>query len=331
MIESIMYFAIGFLFAPLSVLLVVRPVHNRAVRLTTRRLERAIPTSLAEILAEKDLLRAEFAMSTRRLETNIEQLKAKSANQLVEIGKKSNEIIQLKFELDALRNRIRATNEELAAKSNSVKEVERALSDKELKLANLTSALEERSALADSQNAEIVVLGMQLTTLKSRLTQAGKEIKAAEDRRDADRIELGAATQQLMEKRAQFEKFHRRVAELVQQLVAQTRETKMLGRRLEDLENRLVEQSDLLHENEFELEKLRREIEIARKARAELTKNKRPKVEVAVQQIEHAMLGKHVCAAPDDGARQVAYGRLPRRESSEPVMLVTGISFKPVS
>jgi chromosome segregation ATPase len=331
MIESIMYFAIGFLFAPLSVLLVVRPVHNRAVRLTTRRLERAIPTSLAEILADKDLLRAEFAMSTRRLETNIEQLKAKSANQLVELGKKSNEIIQLKFELDALRNQFRATNEELAAKSNSVKEVERALSDKESELANLTSALEERSALADSQNAEIVVLGMQLKTLKSRLTQAGEEIKAAEDRRDADRIELGAAAQQLMEERAKFEKFHRRVAELVQQLVAQTRETKILGRRLENLEDRLVEQSHLLHESEFELEKLRREIEIARKARAELTKNKRPKTEVAAQQIEHAMLGKRVSAAPADGARQVAYGRLPRRASSEPVMLVTGIPFKPVS
>jgi hypothetical protein len=46
-------------------------VHNHArVRLTTRQLEAKIPSSMPEILADKDLLRAEFAMSTRRLETS---------------------------------------------------------------------------------------------------------------------------------------------------------------------------------------------------------------------------------------------------------------------
>src|SRR6266568_4135808 len=53
MIESIMYFGIGFLFAALSVLIVVPLVHGRAVRLTTRRLEAAIPSSMAEILAPR--------------------------------------------------------------------------------------------------------------------------------------------------------------------------------------------------------------------------------------------------------------------------------------
>ena len=43
MIESIMYFGIGFLSAALSVLVVVPAVHGRAVRLTNRQLEREIP------------------------------------------------------------------------------------------------------------------------------------------------------------------------------------------------------------------------------------------------------------------------------------------------
>jgi len=55
MIESMMYFGIGFFFAALSVLVVVPLVHGRAVRLTTRRLEGAIPSSVAETLAHKDL------------------------------------------------------------------------------------------------------------------------------------------------------------------------------------------------------------------------------------------------------------------------------------
>jgi hypothetical protein len=59
------------------------------------------------------------------------------------------------------------------------------------------------------------------TSLRS-LDRASNELKTMEDRRDAERIELKAATQKLMEERDKFENFHRRVAELVRQLVAQT-------------------------------------------------------------------------------------------------------------
>ena len=67
MIEILMYFSIGFLCASLLGLIVIPLVHNRAIRLTVRRLEAATPLSMAEIQADKDQLRAEFAMSTRRL------------------------------------------------------------------------------------------------------------------------------------------------------------------------------------------------------------------------------------------------------------------------
>lgn len=49
MIETIMYFGLGFLVAALSVLVVVPLVHGR-VRLTVRRLEGTIPSTTAEIL-----------------------------------------------------------------------------------------------------------------------------------------------------------------------------------------------------------------------------------------------------------------------------------------
>ena len=72
MIEPGMYFGIGFLVAALLGLLFVPLVHNRAVRLTMKRLEAATPLSIAEIRADKDQLRAEFAMSPRRLEMSVE-------------------------------------------------------------------------------------------------------------------------------------------------------------------------------------------------------------------------------------------------------------------
>ena len=100
-IETIMYFGIGFLCASLLGLVIIPLVHNRAARLTTRRLEAATPLSMAEIQADKDQLRAEFAMSTRRLEMSVEQLKARSTGQLSELGKKTEAITILKHELGA--------------------------------------------------------------------------------------------------------------------------------------------------------------------------------------------------------------------------------------
>src|ERR1035438_8207028 len=91
MIEPIMYFGIGFLVAALVGLVVVPLVHGRAVRLTMRRLEAATPLSMAEIQADKDQLRAEFAMSTRRLEMSVENLKTKTTSQLADLGKNRSE------------------------------------------------------------------------------------------------------------------------------------------------------------------------------------------------------------------------------------------------
>ena len=165
MIEPIMYFGIGFLVAALIGLVVVPLVHNRAVRLTMRRLEAATPLSMAEIQADKDQLRAEFAMSTRRLEMSVEQLKMKSTGQLAELGKKSDAINRLKIELGektatifaleardkALRDQLRATEEEFAFKTNAMLEAQRALTEKEAELARFVSEYDDKSSVAEAQ------------------------------------------------------------------------------------------------------------------------------------------------------------------------------------
>jgi chromosome segregation ATPase len=279
MIEPIMYFGIGFLVAALIGLVVIPLIHGRAVRLTMRRLEAATPLSMAEIQADKDQLRAEFAMSTRRLEMSVEQLKGKTTSQLAEIGKKGDAINRLKIELGektatifaleardkTLRDQLRATEDEVAAKTGARHDAERALSDKESELAKFMGELDERSSLADAQKIEIVALKTQVDALKDRLTTAGNDVKIAEDRRDAERIELKAATEELSEERGRVENLGRRVSELEQQVVAQATEAELLGRRAHDLEIRLGEQSRLLNQSEFELKAMRGEIETARK------------------------------------------------------------------
>ena len=194
MIEPIMFFGIGFLVAALIGLVVVPLVHGRAVRLTMRRLEAATPLSMAEIQADKDQLRAEFAMSTRRLEVSVEKLRTKSTSQLAELGKKGDAINRLKIELGektatifaleardkALRDQLRATEEEFTVKTSVMLDAQRALSDKEAELAKLIGELDERSSLADSQKIDIVALKTQVEALKDRLdrrrqrTQGGR-------------------------------------------------------------------------------------------------------------------------------------------------------------
>src|SRR5229473_897407 len=119
MVEPIMYLAIGFLLSMLVGLMIVPLVHNRAVRLTTRRLEAATPLSMAEIQADKDQLRAEFGKKTDA----INRMK-------IELGEKNATIFSLEAREKAVKEQLRATEEEFATKTELLRSAEHALKDK---------------------------------------------------------------------------------------------------------------------------------------------------------------------------------------------------------
>lgn len=98
MIESLMLCGIG-LFAGCVLMLLFFPVvHARAVRLTTQRLMDAKPQTASEIQADKDQMRAQFAMSVRRLEIGMEEMRAKAMSRSAD--KQHAEIGRLQAELD---------------------------------------------------------------------------------------------------------------------------------------------------------------------------------------------------------------------------------------
>lgn len=279
MIEPAMYLGIGFLVASLFGLIFIPLVHARAVRLTMRRMEAATPLSMAEIQADKDQLRAEFAMSTRRLEMNVEQLKTKSTSQLAELGKKNDAINRLKAELGdksatifalearekALKDQMKATEDELSVKTLGLHETERNLSDKEAEMARLSGELGDRTATTEAQRVEVISLRTQIDALKFRIGDYERDIKKTEDRLDKEREEAGAATSALAEERGKVENLGKRIGQLEQQLVAQSTEAEMLGKRAAELETRVTEQGRLLVEREYECDRLRTELENARR------------------------------------------------------------------
>ena len=99
--------------------------------------------------------------------------------------------------------------------------------DKESELTKLNGESEERSPLANAQEIEVIALKTQVEALKKALDGVSAESRAIEDYRTAERIELKSANEELIKERGEFEAFRRRVAELVQQLMAQTAEDKI--------------------------------------------------------------------------------------------------------
>jgi chromosome segregation ATPase len=284
MVEPIMYLAIGFLLSMLFGLMIVPLVHNRAVRLTTRRLEAATPLSMAEIQADKDQLRAEFAMSARRLEMNVDQLKNKTTSQLAELGKKSDAINRMKLELGeknatifalearekAVKEQLRATEEEFAAKTEALRTAEQALTDKQSQLAKINTELSDRSMMAESRQVELVAVRAQIDALKNRVGDAEKEFTATQTRLEQQRGESDVATRELSEARSRVENLSQRVTDLDRQLIVQVKEAEMLGNRVNDLEARLSTQGKLLAEREFENNQLHQLHQTAEKTAQEL-------------------------------------------------------------
>jgi chromosome segregation ATPase len=95
------------------------------------------------------------------------------------------EIMVLGSQVRALQERLTQAGEEAKALESLREGAERALSEKESKLATTMSVLDERSALADSQRGEIAALTMQIQTLQGRVTQSDEEVNAVESRRVA--------------------------------------------------------------------------------------------------------------------------------------------------
>jgi chromosome segregation ATPase len=282
MIEPVMFVGIGFLVAGLLVIGAIPLVHARAVRLTMKRLEAVTPMSMAEIQADKDQLRAEFAMSTRRLEMSVEQMKAKTTSQLAEIGKKSEAVGRLKVELGEktaallaleakeaqVSEELSRTQQQLAATANELAETEQVLAATQGELAQVSANFNETSLTADSQHVELLALRAQLEVLKGQIDGYYQENTDLQARLARTTTDLETTSRDLAEERARVEPLTTHIEELERLLVAQTTEAEILGRRVLEQAARLDEQGRFLAEHEYNADTLRNETTAARQTEA---------------------------------------------------------------
>ena len=180
-IENIMYFALGLLVAGLVSLIILPAVWKRAVRLTKRRIEAATPITMAEFRADKDQLRAEFALSTRRLEMNVETLRKRLAEQLGDVNQKRSDLGLLRAERDqhlAVVKELEAREAELRAR---VAELEREGTD-------LAQRLRMRDRELSTRSEEITRLRDTLRGGLPRGTDADGEPLSGDYDEDIDRL-----------------------------------------------------------------------------------------------------------------------------------------------
>lgn len=167
-LEVIRYFVLGFFVAGLLALMISPVIWNRAVELTRQKIESSVPLSINDIQADKDQLRAEFAMSTRRLEMSIDELREKASTQLIEINRKRDQ--SAKYDED-MRERLLAINN-LEGKASDVRAT---LAGREAELENATAKQKKLEQQFAHTSEELSNIRLQLSASQDEL--AGKRIE----------------------------------------------------------------------------------------------------------------------------------------------------------
>ena len=193
-----MLLALGFLVASLLGLLLASAFWGRAVRLTTARIKQSLPVSEQEIQADRDRLRAEYAVKVHKLDTQLEQARLARARQLVELNRRDANIStletglgQLKAELEEHQNARHVLEQTIADRLPKVEarlaEAKRLLFNREREIAELQEggkrhklALEEAAAINAQQTAQIERLTSTLAARGGRAKQASEGANEAE-------------------------------------------------------------------------------------------------------------------------------------------------------
>lgn len=231
-----MIFALGFLIASLMALAIAPAFWQRAIRLSTRRLEMQLPLSQAEILAGRDLLRAEFAVEQRRLEQKAEALNRLHAADLAELGRNvtvmarqeadlrafSQRSADLEEEIAGLRRTLAETSAELAAAAKDDYDMSGLLGRKDLRIQELTASLKEAQTLAARQREEIETLEAnaaqqknELAAITAKAATLESELSTLQLQYQADQVTLKTAATRIADREEALEAAAKREKELI--------------------------------------------------------------------------------------------------------------------
>lgn len=194
-IQSAMLVALGFLVAALLALIILPAYRRRTIRLTTDAIKRAMPLTEAEIRADKDRLRAEYAIKVFRLERKVSDSSMAAARQMIEINRRDANISSLEGEVVGMRTSLeehsnarrvleQTLTDRLPRVEHRLTEAKKMLLQRDREIAALTQerekqsrALEEATQINAQQRDEIQRLGAALTTRAARNRESVADVR----------------------------------------------------------------------------------------------------------------------------------------------------------
>ncbi|MDP2354485.1 MAG: hypothetical protein Q8M31_00250 [Beijerinckiaceae bacterium] len=245
-----MIFALGFLFAGLLMLMFLPAIWRRALRLTQRRVEQLLPISMTEVAAERDQLRAQFAIERRRLEQVSEALVETRAKDLAELSRRGARLTTLQAQVETLGARAQALESSLVEAERRAAHAEGVWSALEKEVMD-SSALAHRrmedsialqrgilaaSDLADTRRVQIAGLETQLEALRAEL--------------DATQRDLAHTRLQLSEKTSAADLYAKERDFTRSDLVASNTRREALQKEFDALAATLAEREDALRETQ---------------------------------------------------------------------------------
>lgn len=240
MLEWFMLFAAGFLAACLLALALAPAQWRRAVRLTEMRIRSRTPLSMAEIQADKDRLRAEFAFALRRLEKTIERLREQNVTLRSDMAReqapaqetaaqaapspRSRAAVasELEAQVVDLKSRLDQAEKDTEAQRAALERMERDIAAREQDLDQARAALRESNMLVDEQKVRIAALTTKAFSDESRIRhmdapakpQQAADAQQLESELMLARAELSARTLEIEEMRQQLSAKDRAIEEL---------------------------------------------------------------------------------------------------------------------
>jgi len=261
-IEQAMYFALGFLVAALLALLFLPAFWRRAMRLSMRRLQMLAPMSMEEVVAERDMLRAEFAVRERRLEQEMEALEAARAEDMATTGRYAAKVAEAREWLKKAETLHRDMQTRLDEALKTVAERTELLRSTEMALHEMTERAERGVARLRLLEQDKQELGRETEVVQGRVAAHEARIGAMHEENIRLEQEIGS----LRDAGARNAKTVERVAALEEELARLKADNDGMTRALSRMDSERQDLQQALDDARSEASVARKELE------AELTR-----------------------------------------------------------
>lgn len=180
--EIFMYVALGFGTAALIALLLGRLLWSVAVGVGRRRVLRtAPPPAVAELQAECNRLRAEYAMLARKVEVREEEFKLQVTEQMAEVSRSRNRIERLSAEIDRRDASLKERDSEIASLKQAIAGLEHQPGNGFAAGMSLSQQLAERDQRIERLRAEVDRLGRARSEAVTRERTVQERLKGRID------------------------------------------------------------------------------------------------------------------------------------------------------